>query len=83
IIYSMVMVYLPKNYKTELESQVTSDFYDLTLLLEKNGWEESSESLLAFSMKNNATVKINDENGSNIFSVNFALFIILLKNPKT
>lgn len=72
IIYSMVMVYLPKNYKTELESQVTSDFYDLTLLLEKNGWEESSESLLAFSMKNNATVKINDENGSNIFSVNFA-----------
>lgn len=71
IIYGMVMIFLPKNYQTELESQVTSDFYGLTLLLEKNGWEESSEKLLAFSMKNNATVRINDENGSDVFSVNF------------
>ena len=26
IIYAMVMVFLPKNYQTELESQATSDF---------------------------------------------------------
>lgn len=71
IIYSIVMVFLPKNYQTELESQVTSDFYKLIGVLEKNGWEESSDKLLEFSMKNNATVKINDENGNNLFSVNY------------
>ena len=27
IIYAVVMVFLPKNYQTELESQATSDFY--------------------------------------------------------
>ena len=58
IIYAMVMIFLPKNYYAELESQVTSDFYSLVEILEKKGWGESSESLLEFSMKNNATVKI-------------------------
>ena len=29
IIYGMVMIFLPRNYHTELEGQVTSDFYDL------------------------------------------------------
>ncbi len=72
IIYAMVMIFLPKNYYAELESQVTSDFYSLVEILEKKGWGESSESLLEFSMKNNATVKINDESGGDVFSVNFA-----------
>lgn len=72
IIYSMVMIFLPKNYQTELEHQVTADFYGMVEMLERNGWEESSDSLLEFSMKNNATVKINDESNNNVFSVNFA-----------
>lgn len=71
VIYSMVMIFLPKNYQTELESQVTSDFYKLIEELEENGWEKSSDKLFEFSMRNNATVKINDENGNNLFSVNY------------
>ncbi len=72
IIYGMVMIFLPRNYHTELEGQVTSDFYDLVETLERNGWEASSESLLEFSMANNASVEINDEDGNSLFSVNFA-----------
>ena len=72
IIYGMVMIFLPRNYHTELEGQVTSDFYDLVEVLERNGWEASSDSLMEFSMMNNASVKINDNYGNNLFSVNFA-----------
>ena len=72
IIYGMVMIFLPRNYHTELEGQVTSDFYDLVEVLERNGWEASSDSLMEFSMTNNASVEINDDNGNNLFSVNFA-----------
>ena len=43
IIYGMVMIFLPKNYQAELESQVTSDFYDMVKMLERNGIEESSD----------------------------------------
>ena len=72
IIYAVVMVFLPKNYQTELESQATSDFYRLMETLERSGWEAGSEEILAFSMKNNATVRIADIDGSNVFSVNYA-----------
>lgn len=72
IIYGMVMIFLPRNYHTELEGQVTSDFYDLVEVLERNGWEASSDSLMEFSMTNNASVEINDDYGNNLFSVNFA-----------
>ena len=30
IIYGMVMIFLPRNYHTELEGQVTSDFWNGT-----------------------------------------------------
>src|SRR5699024_4826698 len=63
IIYGMVMIFLPRNYHTELEGQVTSDFYDLVDILEQNGWEASSDSLLEFSMMNNASVEISDDIG--------------------
>ena len=72
LIYGMVMIFLPRNYHTELEGQVTSDFYDLVADLERNGWEASSDSLMEFSMRNNASVEINDNYGNNLFSVNFA-----------
>lgn len=72
IIYAMVMVFLPKNYQTELESQATSDFYRLMETLERSGWEAGSEEVLAFSMKNNATVRIVDADGNKVFSVNYA-----------
>ena len=79
IIYGMVMIFLPRNYHTQLEGQVTADFYDLVEILERNGWEASSDSLLEFSMTNNASVEINDDNGNNLFSVNFAD----MENPDT
>ena len=72
IIYGMVMIFLPRNYHTELEGQVTSDFYDLVDILEQNGWEASSDSLLEFSMTNNASVEISDDIGNSLFSVNYA-----------
>ena len=72
IIYGMVLIFLPRNYHTELEGQVTSDFYDLVEVLERNGWEASSDSLMEFSMMNNASVEVNDNYGNNLFSVNFA-----------
>ncbi len=72
LIYAMVMIFLPKNYHSALESQVTSDFYDLVGVLEQNGWQESSEILMEFSMRNNATVRIEDKNGDNVFSINFS-----------
>ena len=61
IIYGMVLIFLPKNYRTEMEGQVTEDFYELTETLEAEGWEESSDRILEFSMKNNASVRIDDE----------------------
>lgn len=72
IIYGMVMVFLPKNYQSELESQATSDFYDLVAQVEQNGWEESSDRIFQFSMRNHASVKISDERGNELFGVNVA-----------
>ena len=74
IIYGMVMIFLPRNYHTELEGQVTSDFYDLVEVLERNGWEASSDSLMEFSMTNNASVEVNDNYGNNLFSVNLPIW---------
>ena len=60
IIYGMVMIFLPRNYRTELEGQITSDFYDLVEVLERNGWEASSDSRLEFSRTNYASVGVNE-----------------------
>ena len=72
IIYGMVMIFLPGNYRSELEGQVTSDFYDLVEELERNGWEAGSQSLMEFSISNHASVEIMDDNGTLVFSVNYA-----------
>ena len=65
LIYGMVMIFLPKNYQSELENQATSEFYDLVAQVEQNGWEESSDHIFQFSMRNHASVKITDEWGMN------------------
>ncbi len=72
IIYGMVMVFLPKNYQSELESQATSDFYNLVAQVEQNGWEESSDRIFQFSTRNHASVKISDEWGNELLGVNVA-----------
>lgn len=72
LIYAVVMIFLPKNYHVRLENQASSDFCGLVDLLEKSGWEENSEKLLQFSMKNNASLTIRSEEGEDIFSVNYA-----------
>ncbi len=66
IIYSMVMVFLPKSYKTELESQVTSDFYNLTLLLEKNGWEDADKKPLKINTEGAAQTPEGYENAGKV-----------------
>ena len=71
-IYAVVLVFLPKNYQARLENQVTSDFDALAGILERDGWEESTDSLLEFSIRNNASVTIQDAGGKEVFSVNFA-----------
>ncbi|HJB16398.1 MAG TPA: HAMP domain-containing histidine kinase [Candidatus Blautia excrementipullorum] len=72
IIYAVVLVFLPKNYHARLEDQVTGDFYELAEKLKEKGWEACSGDLLEFSMRNNASVRIQDENEKDLFSVNFA-----------
>lgn len=66
------MVFLPKNYHVELQNQFTTDLYKLTESLEKNGWEDISQDILAFSIRNNAFVRIEDEAGNEILAVNIS-----------
>ena len=54
IIYVVVMVFLPKNYQTELEGQATSDFYRMMETLERSGWKSGSGEILACIGKNKA-----------------------------
>lgn len=72
LIYGMVMVFLPKNYHLELQNQFTTDLYKLTESLEKNGWEDISQDILAFSIRNNAFVRIEDEAGNEMLAVNIS-----------
>jgi two-component system sensor histidine kinase VanS len=68
----MVMVFLPKNYQVELQNQFTTDLYKLTESLEKSGWEDISQDILAFSIRNNAFVRIEDEAGNEMLAVNIS-----------
>lgn len=72
LIYGMVMVFLPKNYQVELQNQFTTDLYKLTESLEKSGWEDISQDILAFSIRNNAFVRIEDEAGNEMIAVNIS-----------
>lgn len=72
LIYGIVMVFLPKNYHLELQNQFTTDFYKLAESLEKNGWEDMSQDIFAFSMRNNAFVRIEDEAGNEMLAVNIS-----------
>lgn len=72
LIYGMVMVFLPKNYHIELQNQFTTDFYTLAESLEKNGWEDISQDILAFSIRNNAFVRIEDDAGNEMLAVNIS-----------
>lgn len=70
LIYGLVMFFLPRNYHAELQSQVTADFYELVDIIEQNGWESSTNSILEFALKNNASVTVTDGAGESVFSVN-------------
>lgn len=72
LIYGMVMVFLPKNYQVELQNQFTTDLYKLTESLEKSGWEDISQDILAFSIRNNAFARIEDEAGNEMLAVNIS-----------
>lgn len=72
LIYATVLVCLPKSYRAQLEGQAAQGLSSLIETLERDGWEASSQSLLAFSMGHNASVTIRDQAGRRLFSVNFA-----------
>lgn len=69
-IYLLVLYFLPKNYQSELENQFTAGFQDLAAQLEKDGLDGSTQTLLDFSTKNSAAVRIVDEDEQEVFSVN-------------
>lgn len=58
IIYGMVMIFLPKNYKTELTEQFVSEFEELANVIESNGIEESTQEIAVFAVRNNASVEV-------------------------
>ena len=72
IIYGMVMIFLPRNYYTDLEGQVTADFNSLLDTISEKGWQASTEELHRFALKNHALVNIIDDEGKNVFSVNYS-----------
>lgn len=70
LIYGMVMIFLPKNYRSDLESQFVSEFQTLVQNIEKNGVETNTQNIVSFSVRNNASVVITEENGKEIYSLN-------------
>lgn len=70
IIYGFVMYSLPELYQSELESQFTSDFQQLTDKMEKSSFDETSDEIIEFALRNNAVVYIQDSNNKEIFSIN-------------
>lgn len=70
IIYGMVMIFLPQNYRAELESQFSNEFQELVAILEAEGYENGSQFILNFAMHNSATVVILDAKSQEIFSIN-------------
>lgn len=70
IIYAMVMIFLPKNYRAELENQFTNEFQELVLTLENKGYEESKPFITNFAMRNSAGVVIVDSEDQEVFVIN-------------
>ncbi len=70
IIYGMVMIFLPKNYQSELESQFVAEFDQLVKDLGIEGIESKSQDIISFSVRNNAILFIYDSSGEEIYSIN-------------
>lgn len=70
IIYGVVVYFLPKNYQTELETQFVSEFQTLVQNIEENGIEANTQDMVSFSVRNNASLVITEENGAEIYSLN-------------
>ena len=69
IIYSLVLYFLPKNYQTELEHQFTQGFNELVDTLERDGVENQSQTVLDFSVRNNAVVVVTDKDGEELIAI--------------
>lgn len=70
IIYAMVMIFLPKNYRAELENQFTKEFQELVLTLENEGYEKNKLLITNFAMRNSAGVVIVDSEDQEVFVIN-------------
>lgn len=69
-IYGMVMIFLPKNYRAELESQFTNEFQSLITNLEHEGYETNTQQITNFAMHNSASVVIVGANNQEVFTIN-------------
>lgn len=70
IIYVLVMVFLPKSYRAELETQFSNEFQNLISELEEDGYEKNSQAITNFAMHNSARVVISDSNNEEVFIIN-------------
>lgn len=70
IIYGMVMIFLPKNYRAELESQFSDEFQGLAAILEERGYENSTQLIMDFAIHNSASVAILKSDNQELFTIN-------------
>jgi len=69
IIYSLVLYFMPRNFYTELESRFANEFNILVETLQIEGWQNSSQDIIDFSINNQATITIMDSDRSEVFSI--------------
>lgn len=70
LIYGLILYFMPKTYKVELESQFNISVQELIEKLEKGGVKDNSQMLKDFSAKYNASILVTDKNGAEVFSIN-------------
>ncbi len=72
LVYALVAVSLPRGYRAELEARATAEFHGLVEALGQDGWEAHAADLTAFALRNDASVRVEDEGGAAVFAANYA-----------
>lgn len=70
IIYALVVFFLPKNYRTELENQFSSEFQKLAVVLENEGYEKNTQIITNFAIHNSAAVTVLGSDHQKVFVIN-------------
>lgn len=70
IIYGLVVIFLPKNYRLELEDQFSNEFQNLVTMLDAEGYEDNTQIITNFAIHNSASVDILDSESERVFTIN-------------